>query len=207
MSTDKSTLKLPSAAVVSTILVPSTEIVAASTGLPNSSTTIPFAITNNGAIELWLDAELDAGELEGIELGAMELEERELDAIELGATTLDATELAATELSETELAAIELGTITTEVKELDSIELEELESSTEDDAGAAELVGIAASEPIARLDISLDRVLESADEIIAGALLADNELIDDELPVDALFEPPPQADNPTTINRHNTCCV
>lgn len=152
-STDKSRLKLPSAAVVSTMLVPSTAMFAASTGLPNSSTTIPFATTNKGTTELWLDAD----ELGAIELGAEELGAEELDTEELGAIELGATELDTSALDATELAAIELGTTTIEAAELDNIGTEELEScALEEDAGAEELAGIAASEPIARLDISLD---------------------------------------------------
>lgn len=49
--------------------------------------------------------------------------------------------------------------------------------------------------------------MDCADEIISGALLADNELTDDELADGDLLEPPPQADSPTTINRHNTLCA
>lgn len=203
VSTDKSKLKLPSAAVVSTILVPSTAIVAAPTGTPNSSTTVPVATTYSGATEL-----------AAVELGATELGPAELDAAEVDTATLDTEELGAIELAASELEEIRLGTEELEISgnetstldaaELETPELElvELENSAlEDDAGATELNGTSTSESLPGLEIALDTVLESADEIVTRALLRA-----DEDPEEDLLEPPPQAVNPTT-NRHNTHCV
>jgi len=80
--------------------------------------------------DLPVKVEIEALELEALELGTLELEALELGTLELEALELEALELEALELEALELESLELESLELESLELESLELESLELGT-----------------------------------------------------------------------------